>query len=245
MNVNRTPRLLVPHMLTLTLAALTLAACGSIGLPDILGGGGGSDDTRRTGNALTVQGTVDRVDTGARLIVVDGDSRYNLRNAGGDRLSLYYDSNTTVVFEGRTYNPADLERGDRIVADVDDSGSRLMAERIEVVHDVTGGTGSVYDDQRRLAELRGTVRSVDTYGRTLQLERASYVSGFTTGTGTSGSDLVTVYYDPDTVVEYQGQSYGLDSLERGDVVDVRVSESGSRLVAEQIELVRDVRVGSR
>lgn len=243
MNVNRTPRLLIPHMLTLALAALTLTACGSIGLPDILGGGGGSDDTRRTGNALTVQGTVDRVDTGARLIVVDGDTRYNLRNAGGDRLSLYYDSNTTVVFEGRTYNPADLERGDRIVADVDDSGSRLMAERIEVVHDVTGGTGSVYDDQRRLAELRGTVRSVDTYGRTLQLERASYVSGFTTGTGTSGSDLVTVYYDPDTVVEYQGQFYGLDSLERGDVVDVRVSETGSRLVAEQIELVRDVRAG--
>lgn len=245
MNVNRTPRLLIPHLLTLALAALTLTACGSIGLPDILGGGGGGDDTRRTGNALTVQGTVDRVDTGARLIVVDGDTRYNLRNAGGDRLSLYYDSDTTVVFEGRTYNPADLERGDRIVADVDDSGSRLMAERIEVVHDVTGGTGSVYDDQRRLAELRGTVRSVDTYGRTLQLERASYVSGFTTGTGTSGSDLVTVYYDPDTVVEYQGQFYGLDSLERGDVVDVRVSETGSRLVAEQIELVRDVRVGSR
>lgn len=244
MNVNRTPRLLIPHLLTLALAALTLTACGSIGLPDILGGGGG-DDTRRTGNAQRVQGTVERVDTGARMIVVDGDSRYNLRNAGGDRLSLYYDSNTTVVFEGRTYNPADLERGDRIVADVDDSGSRLMAERIEVVYDVTGGTGSVYDDQRRLAELRGTVRSVDTYGRTLQLERASYVSGFTTGTGTSGSDLVTVYYDPDTVVEYQGQFYGLDSLERGDVVDVRVSETGSRLVAEQIELVRDVRVGSR
>jgi hypothetical protein len=250
MNVNRTPRLLIPHLLTLALAALTLTACGSIGLPDILGGGGGgggSDDTRRTGNALTVQGTVDRVDTSARMIVVDGDTRYNLRNAGGDRLNLYYDSNTTVVFEGRTYNPADLERGDRIVADVDDSGSRLMAESIEVVHDVTGGTGSVYDDQRRLAELRGTVRSVDTYGRTLQLERASYVSGFTTstGTGTSGSDLVTVYYDPDSVVEYQGQFYGLDSLERGDVVDVRVSETGSRLVAEQIELVRDVRVGSR
>lgn len=244
MNVNRTPSLLIPHKLTLALAALTLAACGSIGLPDILGGGGGGD-TRRTGNALTVRGTVERVDTGARLIVVDGDTRYNLRNAGGDRLSLYYDSDTTVVFEGRTYNPADLERGDRIVADVDDSGSRLMAERIEVVYDMTGGTGSVYDDQRRLAELRGTVRSVDTYGRTLQLERASYVSGFTTGTGTSGSDLVTVYYDRDTVVEYQGQFYGLDSLERGDVVEVRVSETGSRLVAEQIELVRDVRVGSR
>lgn len=234
----------IPHLLTLALAALTLTACGSIGLPDILGGGSGSGDDRRTTNALTVQGTVDRVDTSARLIVVDGDTRYNLRNAGGDRLSLYYDNQTTVVFQGRTYNPADLERGDRIVADVDDTGNRLLAERIEVTHDVTGGTGGVFDDQRRLAELRGTVRSVDTHGRTLQLERASYLSGFTTGTGTAGSDVVTVHYDAETVVEYQGQFYGLDSLERGDVVDLRVADTGGRLVAEQIELVRDVRVGA-
>lgn len=238
MNVHR-----IPHLLTLALAALTLTACGSIGLPDILGGGSGTGDDRRTTNALTVQGTVDRVDTSARLIVVDGDTRYNLRNAGGDRLSLYYDNQTTVVFQGRTYSPADLERGDRIVADVDDSGNRLLAQRIEVTHDVTGGTGGVYGDQRRLAELRGTVRSIDTFARTLQLERTSYVSGFTTGTGTSGSDVVTVHYDADAVVEYQGQFYGPDSLERGDVVDVRVSETGSRLIAEQIELVRDVRAG--
>lgn len=232
MNVHR-----IPHLLTLALAALTLTACGSIGLPDILGGGGGD---RRTTNALTVQGTVERVDTSARVIVVDGDTRYNLRNAGGDRLSLYYDDRTTVVYQGRTYNPADLERGDRIVADVDDSGNRLLAQRIEVTHDVTGG---VYGDQRRLAELRGTVRSIDTFARTLELERTSYVSGFTTSTGPSGSGVVTVHYDADAVVEYQGQFYGPDSLERGDVVDVRVSDTGSRLIAEQIELVRDVRAG--
>lgn len=238
MNVHR-----IPHLLTLALAAMTLTACGSIGLPDILGGGSGDD--RRTTNALTVQGTVERVDTSARLIVVDGDTRYNLRNAGGDRLSLHYDNRTTVVYQGRTYSPADLERGDRIVADVDDSGNRLMAQRIEVTYDVTGGAGGVYGDQRRLAELRGTVRSIDTFARTLQLERTSYVSGFTTGTGTgtSGSDVVTVHYDADAVVEYQGRFYGPDSLERGDVVDVRVSETGSRLIAERIELVRDVRAG--
>lgn len=238
MNVNRIPRSLV-----LAVAMLTLAACGSIGLPDILGGGGGSD--RRTGNTVSVQGTVERVDTGSQLIVVAGDARYNLRNAGGDRLTLHYDRGTTVVYEGRTYDPADLERGDRIVADVDDSGNRLVAQRIEVVYDVTGGTGGVYDDRSRLAELRGTVRSIDTYGRTLQLERTSYTSRFSTGTGTgtSGSDVVTVHYDADTTVDYQGRSYGPDSLERGDVVDVRVSDTGSRLVAEEIELVRDVRAG--
>lgn len=239
MNVHR-----IPHLLTLALAALTLTACGSIGLPDILGGGG--DDRRTTRDAVTVRGTVERVDTGSRLIVVDGDARYNLRNTGsGDRLTLYYDDRTTVVFEGRTYDPRDLERGDRIVADVDDTGNRLTARRIEVTHDVTGGTGGVFDDQRRLAELRGTVRSIDTRSRTLQLERTSYTSGFTTDTrtGTSGSDLVTVHYDAETVVEYQGRFYGPDSLERGDVVEVEVDDIGGRLIAERMELVRDVRAG--
>lgn len=237
MTVNRLTRLTA-----LAVAMLVTAACGSIGLPDILGGGG---DDRRTGNdVVTVRGTVEDVDTRSRLIVVDGDARYNLRNAGGggDRLTLYYDSNTTVVFEGRTYDPADLERGDRIVADVDDTGNRLVAERIEVTHDVTGGVGSVYEDDRRLAELRGTVRSIDTSARRLVLERTSYTSGFTTNTP-GGGDVITVHWDADTVVEYQGRFYGPDSLERGDVVDVEVTDTGSRLLAEQIEVVRDVRAG--
>lgn len=237
MTVNR-----LSQLTALAVAALVTVACGSIGLPDILGGGGGDD--RRTGsNVVTVRGTVEDVDTRSRLIVVDGDARYNLRNAGGaDRLTLYYDNNTTVVFEGRTYDPADLERGDRIVADVDDTGNRLIAERIEVTYDVTGGVGSVYEDDRRLAELRGTVRSVDTSARRLVLERTSYTSGFTTDTP-GGGDVVTVHWDADTVVEYQGRFYGPDSLERGDVVDVEVIETGSRLVAEQIAVVRDARAG--
>ena len=232
MTVNR-----ISKLSALALTALLTAACGSLGLPDILGGDG---DDRRTGDAVTVRGTVERVDTGARLIVVDGDTSYNLRNGGGDRLTLYYDSGTTVVFEGRTYDPADLERGDRIVADVDDTGSRLMAERIEVTHDVTGGVGSVGDD-RRLAELRGTVRSIDTAARTMVLERTTFSSGFSTTPG--GGDVVTVHYDAETVVEYQGRFYGIDSLERGDVVDVDVTDTGSRLIAEQIEVVHDVRAG--
>ena len=235
MTVNR-----LSHLTALAAAALVTAACGSIGLPDILGGGG--DDRRTGGEVVTVRGTVEDVDTRSRLIVVDGDTTYNLRNGGGDRLTLYYDNDTTVVFEGRTYDPADLERGDRIVADVDDTGSRLVAERIEVTHDVTGGVGSVVDDDRRLAELRGTVRSIDTSARILTLERTSYTTGFTTGTP-SGGDVVTVHWNADTVVEHQGRFYGPDSLERGDVVDVEISDTGARLVAEQIELVRDVRAG--
>lgn len=236
MNVNR-----FSSLAALAVLALVTAACGSIGLPDILGGD--SDDRRTGGDFVTVRGVVEDVDTRSRLIVVDGDVDYNLRNAGGgDRLTLYYDSDTTVIFDGRTYDPADLERGDRIVADVDDTGSRLLADRIEVTYDVTGGvgSGSVSDDER-FAELRGTVRSIDTAARTLQLERASYTSGFTTTPG--GGDVVTVHWDAETVVEYEGRFYGPDSLERGDVVDVEVTETGSRLLAEEIEVVRDVRAG--
>jgi hypothetical protein len=239
MNVNR-----LPHLLTLAFATLALTACGSIGLPDILGGGtgGGGTGTPQSG-VVSVRGTVERVDTSARMIVVDGDAAYrNLRNAGsGDTLAVYYDNDTVVVYEGRTYSPADLERGDRIVADVDDSGNRLVAERIEVTHDVTGDTGTVYGDERRVADLRGTVRSIDTRGRTIELERTSYRSGFTTGT--SGTGVVTVHYDADTSVRYEGRLYGPENLERGDVVDVEVTDTGSRLVAEQIEVVSDVRAG--
>lgn len=235
-NVNR-----IQQLAAVALAAALTAACGSIGLPDILGGGG-DGDTRTSGDVTTVRGTVERVDVSARQIVIDGDATYNLRNGGGDTLVLDYDSGTSVVFEGRSYDPADLERGDRIVAEVDDTGNRLVAERIEVTHDVTGGVGSVDDDDRWATDLRGTVRSIDTYARTIQLDRSGYASSFTTYPGGApAGDVVTVYYDADTVVEYQGRFYGPDSLERGDVVDVEVMENGSRLMAEEISLVRDVR----
>lgn len=246
MNVHR-----IPHLLALTFATLALTACGSIGLPDILGGGGGSGTGTPQSGLVSVRGTVERVDTNARMIVVDGDAAYsNLRNTGsggsGTTLALYYDNDTVVLYEGRTYAPADLERGDRIVAEVDDRGNRLVAERIEVTYDVTGGTGTVYGDDRRVADLRGTVRSIDTYGRTIELERTSYRSGFTTG-GTSGTNVVTVHYDADTRVRYEGRLYGPEHLERGDVVDVEVTDTGNRLLAEQIDVVSDsrARLGSQ
>lgn len=222
--------------LAVALTALFAAGCGSIGLPDVLGGG--SDSDSRTGDVVEVRGTIEDVDTNSRTIVVDGDARYNLRNGGGDELVLHYDSGTDVVFEGRSYSAEDLERGDRIVARVDDSGSRLFAEEIEVVYDVTGGVGSV-DDESRLTDLRGTVRTVDTFDRTIELERTSYRSGFDTDPGTS--DVVTLHYDDDTVVEYQGRFYEPENLERGDVVDVEVVETGSRLIAEEIEVISNVR----
>lgn len=239
--------------------AALLAGCGSTGLGDIYGGGSGGDrgtggtyDDRPGDRYVTgdVQGTVERVDTLNRRIVIDSDddSRYNLRNGSGSgQVALYYDDRTTVEYQGRTYSPADLERGDRIRADIADgnssNGDRLLAEQIEVLRDATAGDdqGSYgNDDNDRYGDydrdsdsLRGTVRSVDTRGHLLEIEPVTG-SRFTTG---RSSDVITVRFDANTTVEFEGRRYQPDNLERGDVVEIDLSGPRDRPFAEQIVVV--------
>ena len=232
------------------IAAAVLTGCGSSGVGDVLGGprSGGSNGRYDpyNQNAGDVQGTVRSVDTRNRLIVVDSeDSRYNLRNGNGDReVVVYYDDRTTVEHGGRTYRPEDLERGDRIRADVEATGDRLVAQQIEVVYDVSSGGSDTGDSRDDLytSDLRGTIRYVDTRNRTLELETSRYGSGFAPE-GSSSSDrygsgdVVVVSYDAQTVVEYQGRRYEPENLERGDRVEVDVRDSGGRRLAERIVVV--------
>ena len=244
--------------LTSTLTAFAFAAlltgCGSTGVGDILGGGSGSSrdtdgDYSSSNVGDNVRGTVERVDTRDRFIVVDReDYSNNLRNGNDDEIVLYYDDRTVVQHQGRTYRPQDIEPGDRILADVGQSGGRLMVEEIEVLYDVTGGTGSTgtydddnvnYDDEVRVSELRGTVRSVDTRDRTLELETSQYGSnnfstGGTTGGIGSSTRIVEVHYDTQTIVEFEGRRYQPENLERGDLVEIEIRDLGSRLMAEEI-----------
>jgi hypothetical protein len=77
-----------------------------------------------------VRGTVRSVDTRSRTVNVDTSSRV---------VTVYYDSNTTVEFQGRTYQPENLERGDQVEIDTRDaSGGRLLAEQITVLNDSRG-----------------------------------------------------------------------------------------------------------
>lgn len=219
-------------------AALVLTGCGSSGIGDILGGSTGtSTDDPYDQNINNVRGTVERVNTTERYIVVDAEeTTSNLRNGGDDEMVLYYDDRTTVEFQGRTFTPADLESGDRILADVDSNGSRLMVEEIQVLYDVTSNTTDDYDDDRydddndpydtRTTEVRGTVRYVDTREQTLELEPS---------TGRSG--LVVVHYDTSTIVEFEGRRYKPENLERGDRVEVEVRELNGRMIAEEILVV--------
>jgi hypothetical protein len=225
----------------LVAAAALLAGCGSSGIGDVLGG---SRNDGRYGQTGDVRGTVTSVNTRDQTIVVDQEGTgYYLRNGGSDEIVLHYDSGTRVDFEGRTYRPEDLERGDRIAANVDESsGSRLYARDIQVLYDVSGGTGSSggydsggYNDTLG-TDLRGVVRYVDTRSRTLEIEPSSrYDSRYPT----DRSGVVVVYYDAQTGVDYQGRRYAPENLERGDEVQVDVRDSGGRLLAEQITVVAE------
>ncbi|HVF61118.1 MAG TPA: DUF5666 domain-containing protein [Thermoanaerobaculia bacterium] len=223
-------------LLSIVCLSLAVAGCGSTDIGDILGGGGSPSQ------AGDVRGTVERVDTGSRIIWLEAeDYRSELRNEA-DQVALYYDDQTRVEFEGRTYEPGDLERGDRIAADVERNGSRLVANQIEVLSDISRGSGTGSSTGSSYADLRGIVRYVDTGDRTIELENVDVERSFESDVR---SGRVVVHYDADTVVRFEGRNYEPENLERGDEVEVEVRDLGSRLLAEQIEVVRDARASSR
>lgn len=119
--------------LSLIGALLLVAACGSVGLPD-LGGVLGSPSPN---DPSDIRGHVDTVDTRSQRIDLDVSYINNLREDRRNQ-SVYYDSRTVVEYQGRTdYRPEQLERGDEIaVRGYNDSG-RYYAERITVVRDVS------------------------------------------------------------------------------------------------------------
>jgi hypothetical protein len=244
-------------------AVILLTGCGSTG---ILGGGSSSDDRNDRNSTYdpyeqrvdNVRGTIERVDTRERIIVVDAENtgyNSNLRNGNGTgEVVLSYDDRTTVEFQGKTFRPEDLERGDRILAEIASGSSlsndRLLANEIQVLYDVTSGVGDNdgyntnggYNDSAR--NLRGTVRYLDTRSRTVEVDTYAQSQGFSAGsTGSSGSTtrsgVVVVHYDAQTVVEFQGRRYQPENLERGDEVEIDARNISGQLVAEEILVVRD------
>jgi hypothetical protein len=243
--------------LAILAAFSVLTGCGSTGVGDILGGGSSSSGGSTSGGSTSggtyddrydtannVRGTVERVDTVDRRILVnrEGTTSGNyLRNGNDDRVvSLYYDDRTTVEYQGKSFRPQDLESGDRILADVNETGGRLVAEEIQVLQDATSSntdTGTygngTYDDQRS-SDLRGTVSYIDTRNQTMEIEPSG-----STRFSTSRSGVVLVHYDANTPVEYQGRSYKPENLERGDEVQIQIRDLGGRLTADEILVVRD------
>jgi hypothetical protein len=148
----------------------------------------------------------------------------NLRK--NERIVLTYDNSTVVEYQGlRSYNPEDLEIGDQIEAQVERSGDRLLARNIKVVYSVSGNSGT---NSAAVTAWDATVRSVNSANRTIELVQ-------------SGREQypVTVHYDANTRVEFQGRSYRPEDLERDDGVQVRTHSSGSQVIVDQIIVTRN------
>ena len=112
-------------------ALLLLAACGSgIDLGSILGS---SSPTQQS----SIQGTVNNIDTNAQRIDLDVSYVNNLRNSQPGQ-SIYYNSNTRVVYNNQTYAPTDLERGDQVSVTGANQNGRYVADTITVTRNVRG-----------------------------------------------------------------------------------------------------------
>lgn len=213
-------------MAVAALAILSLAACSTGGgLGDIFGGGGTTNELR---------GRVDYVDTSNRFVVLTNVSGYGnmLSGGGGDTVRVYYEAGTAVEFQGQRYQVADLERGDEIAVQYDESGNNIIARNISVLHDSsTGGygtgTGSAYEQT-----IRGTVRYVDTSRRTIEIDRSGY----------GGTTIVE--YESNTPVTFNNRNYNPADLERGDEIEIRVRDIGNgRFVANNIYVIRSMSSG--
>ena len=209
-------------------ALLLAAACGSSsGIGNVFGGG--------NNNAYDIHGTVDSVDTNSQSIYLTNVSGYNTNLAGtggyGNTVRVYYDNRTSLSYQGRTYRPEDLERGDQVTVHVDESGNRLMAQSMDVTYDARGGMASSspgYGTYGNGSVLSGTVRSIDTYRRTMTLDP---------GYGST----VTVDWSSSTPVYFNGRTYAPGDLEVGDQVNIRVANGGtSRVSAQDIAVTRSI-----
>jgi hypothetical protein len=191
-------------------------------LRDVSGSSGMQNGTRTT----QLQGTVQDVDPVRRTIEIDpGLSRRSV--------TVWYDANTSVEHDGRRYDPEDLERGDEVRIDVREAGrGQLLADSISVARNTAG------DSYRQtMSTVRGTVRDIDLDRQTIDLEQTRLGSSFNPG----NESLLTLQYDANTIVEYQGDRYSPTHIERGDVVDVEVQDLGRRQFAQRIVVVRDAR----
>lgn len=207
-----------------SLAMLLLAACSSGGLGDIFGGGPSSQPQE-------IRGTVESVDTSTSSIYLTNVSGYQsmLSNSGSNSsVRVYFDNQTTVDYQGTSYRPQDLERGDEVSVRVDENGSRLVADSMTVLHDVSSGSSS----GSYTTNVSGTVRYVDPSRRTIEITRSNGATSI-------------IEFDTSTPVTYGNQSVRVADLERGDEINVRVRDLGNnRFVAQDITVTRSVSGGT-
>lgn len=96
------------------------------------------------------------------------------------------------------------------------------------IGDILGSSGT--NDE---SDVRGTVVSVSTSDRRIDLD-VTYVNNL------RDNQRGSIYYDSNTVVEFQNRQYRPEDLERGDEISVVGVNNNGRFVAERITVLRDV-----
>ncbi len=191
-------------------AAMLAAGCSTGDFGSIFGQG--------NDRAQQVEATVQSVDTRNRRLIVIADRREE---------AFYYDDRTVVNYRGEQYRPEALERGDRITASVTESDNRWWVNEITVTYDSTAGNDRYPDNNdARYSNVRGFIRDVDTRNNTIELE--------------ADRRIIELAYDTGTKVEYRGQNYNPESLQRGDEVEVTLQESGPVDWAIEIDVLNSV-----
>lgn len=190
---------------------LALSACASVG--DFGSPYPPSSADPPQGARQELQGAVRNVDHGNRRFLIDDDR--------GGSADIAYDSGTRLVYQGREHPVSGLEPGDTVRVLAARDGGLWRAQDIQVLSDVRQG-GS-YGDYGSGMERSGAISRVDTRNRTIYYTEGGY----------SGAEQ-SVTYDGRTSVEYRGQQYRPEALERGDLVRIRVSRGERGWVADRV-----------
>ena len=218
--------------LRISLAAITvlllMAGCGTIG--NVLGTG-----SQYPANGQSISGNVNYIDYNARRIDINTNNSYTT--------SVYYNNSTSFTINNQSVSPNAIRQGDNITVQAStNSNGQLVAQN---VYDNGGGMASGYpapypstNPNNGQFTITGTVNSVDTNNQRIDL-----YSAYTTGLRTNGGQgNYSVYYNANTTVYYQGNTYSPTALERGDQISITAYDNGGgRYLASSINVTRNIR----
>ena len=229
---------------TISAAAITLLLLAACSSSSPLGGvfGGGSNGNGNYTNQI--RGTVDSVDLSSNSIYLINVSNYNgsMLSNSGSGVRVYFDNRTTVDYQGQSYRPGDLERGDQVDIRVTQSGNQLYADSMSVTYNARNNSNpsntypngnypsNTYPNNGTYSQtLHGTVRSLDNYRRTISVD-TGYNNGYT-----------PIKYDTNTPVYFNGRNYAVTDLQIGDEIDITGSNLGSnQFRADNITVTRSI-----
>lgn len=170
------------------MAVAATGACSSTGgLGNILGGVFGQQQGE-------VSGTVQTVNT--------RNQQLSILQSNGQSVTLNYDNQTQVVYQGQNYSVSNLEYGDRVtarIANTNNSG-QSYTDLITVTQSVSGNIGTSGNVQ----SFEGTVRNIDRTNGIFQITGTSY-----------GTLTVSLPYNP-----RQTDVNRFQSLRSGDYVRI-------------------------